>query len=617
VLSYDFFLAHAGPDNTVAERLFDLLVAETRVFLDSRSLVLGDDWDRALAEAQRGSRVTVVLVSANTDVAFYQREEIAAAIDLARKGGTDHRVVPVYLGLAPVDVPYGLRLKHGLAVSNQLPIEQVAARLLDLHRTLVAQANGPAAEHVATPPLAQALSRAELIGQLFDRDPVVSLPAVAGLSELGPSIIPDVVSRLSGLNQVNIIVLRTLLGRFPQESGLLMADRILDAHRDWHGVTLIPDCFTPLHRPFCANLLASHLDDMEPDVVRKCIESLGFMAAETWGYRLVELILSSSRYEYDKFATYVILARARMLVLLEADQVEQSWQLPATFSDVEQVIAEASRRGWQSIQYRLLQGVLAKCQPRHADHLITSWLTADLVERRALAARALGQMRLQRSLPYLVSLARSASEVHQVRHQAAFAIANIGGPDAVAALDDLLSAGREDEQRSGDLRWALAHCLADASDDGQFARLAGDILAHPPSEVSFVHRAIGLRHDERFTSELRRGLEGTDPAVRGQSALALARIGDTKTPSTLIRAITEAANGQERILASLGLLLIGQPVPGDPELRQTRADLSEESFLYKRLITDDIVQVLSISQHPQAGPIAEAWQGIYATLEDY
>ena len=44
----DFFLAHAGPDTATAERLYGLLADETSFFLDSRSLVLGDDWDRHL-----------------------------------------------------------------------------------------------------------------------------------------------------------------------------------------------------------------------------------------------------------------------------------------------------------------------------------------------------------------------------------------------------------------------------------------------------------------------------------------------------------------------------------------------------------------------------------------
>src|SRR5262249_13282929 len=243
--------------------------------------------------------------------------------------------------------------------------------------------------------------------------------------------------------------------------------------------------------------------------------------------------------------------------------------------------------------------------------------TADLVERRRLAARALGQMRLRRSLPYLIDRAKSTGETDEVRHEAVFAIANIGGPDAVASLEDLLGSVRDNERRSADVRWALVHCIADATDDSQFARLAREVLAHPPTEVGFVHRAVGLRHDDRFTSELHRGMESTEPTVRGQSALALARIGDTTAHESLIRVAAEAGNTQERILASLGLLAVGKPMPDDPELRRLRADLSQNSFQYKRLVTDDIMQVLSTSEHPCAASVAEAWRGIYSEGLDY
>ena len=135
--SYDFFLAHAGPDAATAERLYDLLARKTRVFLDSKSIDLGEDWDRVLAEAQRRSRATVVLVSAHTDAASYQREEIATAIALGRRDEARHTVVPVYLPPATPDVPpYGLRRKQGMVVSDQLPIQKVAARLLEFHRAM-------------------------------------------------------------------------------------------------------------------------------------------------------------------------------------------------------------------------------------------------------------------------------------------------------------------------------------------------------------------------------------------------------------------------------------------------------------------------------------------------
>ena len=92
---WDFFLAHATVDDQTAVSLYDLLHGKCRVFLDSRSLLLGDDFDTAIPAAQRRSAITVVLVSANTEAAYYEREEVAVAIHLARKDPNTHRVVPI------------------------------------------------------------------------------------------------------------------------------------------------------------------------------------------------------------------------------------------------------------------------------------------------------------------------------------------------------------------------------------------------------------------------------------------------------------------------------------------------------------------------------------------
>jgi len=130
---WDFFIAHAGPDVSTAEALYDFLSGSAQVFLDSRSLELGDDWDRELSEAQRKSFITVVLVSSRTDAAYYERVEVASAIKLARAQPARYRVVPVVLDDMPepqVD-PYGLNLKHGLSLSNAGSLENIAFRLLE------------------------------------------------------------------------------------------------------------------------------------------------------------------------------------------------------------------------------------------------------------------------------------------------------------------------------------------------------------------------------------------------------------------------------------------------------------------------------------------------------
>ena len=76
-----------------------------------------------------------MLISKNTDQAYYQREEIANAIAMARKAETEHRVVPVYVdtdGEEEVDTPYGLRLKHSVKLSKVGGVDGLARKLLEL-----------------------------------------------------------------------------------------------------------------------------------------------------------------------------------------------------------------------------------------------------------------------------------------------------------------------------------------------------------------------------------------------------------------------------------------------------------------------------------------------------
>jgi hypothetical protein len=135
-IEWDFFIAHSSKDTALAEQLFEYLTGSARVFLDVRSLEPGMDWDVELAAAQRRAKATIVLVSAYTDAAYYQRVEIRQAIDLARPPGT-HLVVPLITvddakeGLAS---QYGLSLKQSLTLSAALSLEAAALRLLGILR---------------------------------------------------------------------------------------------------------------------------------------------------------------------------------------------------------------------------------------------------------------------------------------------------------------------------------------------------------------------------------------------------------------------------------------------------------------------------------------------------
>jgi len=135
---FDFFIAHAGPDLMAARALNRLLSKCHRVFLDAESLMPGDPWDETLPRAQQQSRVTVVLVSACTDYAYYQREEIAQAIELSRSEAGRHHVVPICLSGPPVphDVPYGLRRLNFLFMDKANSFQDIARRLTKTLREL-------------------------------------------------------------------------------------------------------------------------------------------------------------------------------------------------------------------------------------------------------------------------------------------------------------------------------------------------------------------------------------------------------------------------------------------------------------------------------------------------
>jgi len=130
---WDFFIAHAGPDKQIAEQLYDLLAGSAKVFLDSRSLEYGDNWDLTLATAQQQSRITVVLVTKNTDNAYYQRAEVAQAINMSREMPDTHRIIPLIVDEASTKgtiAEYTLNLKQGLSLSSTVTLETAAFRLL-------------------------------------------------------------------------------------------------------------------------------------------------------------------------------------------------------------------------------------------------------------------------------------------------------------------------------------------------------------------------------------------------------------------------------------------------------------------------------------------------------
>src|ERR1035441_3209429 len=120
-MPYDFFISYARPDREQAESLYQLLAAESEVFVDHVEIEAGDLWQKKITTALQSSSVVVPVLSPNTKNAHFQISEILRAIDLARRDAKKHLLVPVLLDTVyDYDtVPLGLEPFQSLSVAAE------------------------------------------------------------------------------------------------------------------------------------------------------------------------------------------------------------------------------------------------------------------------------------------------------------------------------------------------------------------------------------------------------------------------------------------------------------------------------------------------------------------
>ncbi|HEX8370191.1 MAG TPA: toll/interleukin-1 receptor domain-containing protein [Pyrinomonadaceae bacterium] len=196
---WDIFLAHPGMDLDAAKNLFSKLNPPAKVFLDDECLLPGDMWDLELSKAQRSSLISVILVTPNTEAAYYEREEIAAAIQMARSDPRTHRIVPVYLNSNQIPknrIPYGLTLRHSLYVPETGDFTETVNKLLktlDAMKRLEVKKDEVVAQHQ--------IAVAKITGKNSSNAEVL-----AGLSEVTKFIRP-ILNILLGLFALIIVLL--------------------------------------------------------------------------------------------------------------------------------------------------------------------------------------------------------------------------------------------------------------------------------------------------------------------------------------------------------------------------------------------------------------------------
>jgi hypothetical protein len=593
---WDVFISHASEDKaSVARPLAERLeMCGLSVWIDEQTLTLGDSLREKIDEGLRQSRYGVLVLSPSFFAKRWPKRELDG---LFTREDTEGKVIlPVWHNISAEEVARFSPLLAGrLAVSTTKGLGHVVKEILAVVRP----------EAVPSPPRLE---------DIFNHDPSVSLPAADGLATDETVDVARVVSALRELKPVTILAARTYLARVPDRSAPLMVAHVLNAHRDWHAAIYVPVCFHPAHRPFCEEELAKVAkDSYEPDVARKVIESLGFLAASAWGWTLFERLRGSSDYFYDKLESYVVLAIARMFQLQRRDStwdhplyVRKLRELLHTLTETVRFVAD---RGWQSITFPSLRDVLALCPTDRADLFLEGWLNDHHPDLPQLAARALGQMRLRRTVPHLLDRLDDADS----RDEVIMALGNIGGPEAVSALREIVVRSGA----TGTAKMALSAAAETVEDPAELEGIADILLNANVSEECFLYRAMGINGDPRFADCVRRALTHRDATVRAHSALALARITGSSEIKRLRELYREAGSPMERSLTAAALLVAGEHPSDDELLDGLQSDLVLESYRYKRMTRDDFVTVLHGCASDRARLLAEVWSRIYSTMPDY
>jgi hypothetical protein len=106
---YEFFLSYASVDEPSARALYEgLCQAGKTAFFADETLCGGARWMNEIPKALYASKITVALISPQSNTGFYNNDELATAIDMSRRGHNNHIVVPVLLeGASISQLPLG------------------------------------------------------------------------------------------------------------------------------------------------------------------------------------------------------------------------------------------------------------------------------------------------------------------------------------------------------------------------------------------------------------------------------------------------------------------------------------------------------------------------------
>ena len=231
------------------------------------------------------------------------------------------------------------------------------------------------------------------------------------------------------------------------------------------------------------------------------------------------------------------------------------------------------------------QDCLATFPDKQANAAVMQMFRSDDADKQRVALDLMGRRRMTDGIPALLKAARDTDM--NVRVNAVKMIGDLGGPDQLSAMLDLLSGARESKELAAVEQAIIAICLKSPDSQALADKLIGRLGAAAPAQKTALIRALGAVGGPKALKAVSAATESGNAEVRSAAVRAIGTWKTVDAAPVLLAMARKTGSQAERTLFLRGYLNLA--VRGDMPLDQRLAMCAEAG---RMIVRDDEKRLL-------------------------